>query len=141
MFPDSLTIALADWANSGIDWVVVNYGDYFEAFANSLLFLLVGLEQFPRNLPWWLVVLVVAPASAGMPGGQAACWAAVCSCCGPSPGAPWPNPAAGGGCCERPSGSSFGQRLPHNTSHWRYVQVSAGSIHGQAVISHIGLPS
>ncbi len=60
MFPDFLIIPLADWVNSGIDWVVVNYGDSFEAFANSLLFVLVGLEQFLRNLPWWLVVLVVA---------------------------------------------------------------------------------
>ncbi len=60
MFPDFLIIPLADWVNSGIDWVVVNYGDSFEAFANSLLFVLVYLEKFLRNLPWWLVVLVVA---------------------------------------------------------------------------------
>ena len=48
---------MADWVNSSIDWVVVNYGDYFEACANSLLFVLVGLEQFLCNLPWWLAAL------------------------------------------------------------------------------------
>jgi glycine betaine/proline transport system permease protein len=60
MFPDFMTIPLADWVNSGIDWVVVNYGDYFEAFANGLLVVLVGLEQFLRQLPWWSVVLTVS---------------------------------------------------------------------------------
>lgn len=60
MFPDSLTIPLADWVNLGVDWVVVNYGDFFESVANVILLLLVQLEQLLRNVPWWLVIIVIA---------------------------------------------------------------------------------
>ncbi len=60
MFPDNLTVPLADWINAGVDWLVVNYGDAFEFVANKLLFVLVKLEQFLRGLPWWLVVMIIA---------------------------------------------------------------------------------
>jgi glycine betaine/proline transport system permease protein len=59
MFPDSLTIPLADWVNLGVDWIVVNYGDFFESVANAVLLVLVQLEQLLRSLPWWSVVIAV----------------------------------------------------------------------------------
>ncbi|HET6522404.1 MAG TPA: ABC transporter permease subunit, partial [Geminicoccaceae bacterium] len=60
MFPDALHIPLARWANAGVDWLVVNHGDSFEAAANQILVVLVALEGFLRSLPWWAVVLAVA---------------------------------------------------------------------------------
>lgn len=59
MFPDSMTIPLADWINAAIDWLIINHGDSFEAFANALLVVLVKLEQLLRSLPWWSVVISV----------------------------------------------------------------------------------
>lgn len=60
MFPDDWTWPLSDYVNSFIDWLVFNYGDYFEAAANAVLRLVVLLEQGLRWLPWWAVMLVVA---------------------------------------------------------------------------------
>jgi len=59
MFPEKLRIPLADWVNSGIEWLVQNYGDSFEAAANSLLTVLVALEHGLRAIPWWIVIIVV----------------------------------------------------------------------------------
>ncbi|MDJ0950132.1 MAG: proline/glycine betaine ABC transporter permease [Alphaproteobacteria bacterium] len=60
MFPEELGWPLRLWIDEFVDWLVINYGDVFEAAADSVLFLLVGLEQGLRALPWWLVVLAVA---------------------------------------------------------------------------------
>jgi glycine betaine/proline transport system permease protein len=51
---------LAAWVNLGVDWIVVNYGDFFESVANVVLVVLVQLEQLLRNLPWWSVVIAIA---------------------------------------------------------------------------------
>ncbi|MDX1654895.1 MAG: proline/glycine betaine ABC transporter permease [Candidatus Competibacteraceae bacterium] len=59
MFPEELTIDLAGWVNDAVDWLVINYGDVFEMLSNSLLRVLVVLERFLRDLPWWLVVIFV----------------------------------------------------------------------------------
>ncbi|NIR29055.1 MAG: proline/glycine betaine ABC transporter permease [Gammaproteobacteria bacterium] len=60
MFPESLSWPLGDWINAFVEWLVVDYGDYFEAAANALLFVLVKVEQFLRGMPWWIVLLAVA---------------------------------------------------------------------------------
>ena len=60
MFPDKLNIPLGKSVNALVDWLVVNYGDAFEAFANALLTVLVWLEHLLRATPWWLVIVVIA---------------------------------------------------------------------------------
>lgn len=60
MFPEDLRIPFGKWLNQALDWLVTNYGDSFEAFANSLLGILVSLEQFLRWMPWWLVIALFA---------------------------------------------------------------------------------
>ena len=60
MFPEQLNVPLGKWVNRLVDWLVVNYGDAFEAFADSLLTILVWLEQILRGTPWWIVVIAVA---------------------------------------------------------------------------------
>lgn len=59
MFPDSLTISIAPPINAFVDWLVVTYGDGFQAFADGLLVVLVALEGFLRAAPWWYVVGLV----------------------------------------------------------------------------------
>jgi glycine betaine/proline transport system permease protein len=60
MFPEQLNVPLGKWVNQFVDWLVVNYGAAFEAFADSLLTVLVALEQVLRDAPWWVVLIAVA---------------------------------------------------------------------------------
>jgi glycine betaine/proline transport system permease protein len=59
MFPEQFHVPLGDWINTLVDWLVVNYGDSFEAFANTLLTVLVWLEHWLRATPWWLMVAII----------------------------------------------------------------------------------
>lgn len=56
MFPDDLTISIAVPINRFVDWLVINYGDGFQAFADGLLVVLVAFEGFLRDSPWWFVL-------------------------------------------------------------------------------------
>ncbi|MBR9900319.1 MAG: proline/glycine betaine ABC transporter permease [Rhodospirillales bacterium] len=60
MFPEQLNVPLGKWVNQFVDWLVVNYGAAFEAFADSLLTVLVTLEQVLRGAPWWVVLIAIA---------------------------------------------------------------------------------
>lgn len=61
MFPKALEFPVGERVNDFVDWLVVNYGDFFESVANTILWVLVRLERLLRWLPWWvLVILVVA---------------------------------------------------------------------------------
>jgi len=59
MFPEALTISIAPPINAFVDWLVVTYGDSFQAISDGLLRVLVLIESVLRGAPWWLVVLVV----------------------------------------------------------------------------------
>ncbi|MEQ8391679.1 MAG: proline/glycine betaine ABC transporter permease [Thalassospira sp.] len=60
MFPEQLNVPLGKWVNQFVDWLVINYGAAFEAFADSLLTVLVALEQVLRGAPWWVVLIAIA---------------------------------------------------------------------------------
>ena len=60
MFPDSLSWPLRRWIDALVDWLVVTYGDGFEALSDGVVSILVALERVLRGAPWWLVVLAVA---------------------------------------------------------------------------------
>jgi glycine betaine/proline transport system permease protein len=60
MFPEQLNVPLGKWVNQFVDWLVINYGAAFEAFADSLLTVLVALEQVLRGAPWWMVLITIA---------------------------------------------------------------------------------
>lgn len=55
-FPD-LRTPLRRAANDGIDYLIVNFGDGFEAFANALLQFLLLFERLLRGAPPWAVLL------------------------------------------------------------------------------------
>ncbi len=59
MFPESFTISIAPPINAFVDWLVIHYGDVFEAFSDGLLVILVALESFFRDAPWWFVLLLI----------------------------------------------------------------------------------
>lgn len=60
MFPEQLNVPLGKWVNQFVDWLVINYGAAFETFADSLLTVLVALEQVLRGAPWWVVLIAIA---------------------------------------------------------------------------------
>ena len=58
MFLD-LGPSIARGTNTAMDWLVVHYGNAFEAFANSILVILVAIEQALSGTPPWVVLLAV----------------------------------------------------------------------------------
>ena len=59
LFPDWGT-PLRDAGNAFVQWLVRDFGDGFERFANSLLGALVAIEQLLRGAPTWAVLLSTA---------------------------------------------------------------------------------
>ena len=59
-FPESWRIPLRSWTNDAVDWLVIQYGDFFRTVSDALLFVLVRVENVLNWLPWWLVILLVA---------------------------------------------------------------------------------
>ncbi len=64
MFPEIFeTRPLRIWIDDGLEWIVINWGDGFEAGAYPLLLLLNSIQKFLLSVPWWLVILVLAIAA------------------------------------------------------------------------------
>ncbi len=59
MFPEQFTVSIAAPINAYVDWLVVTYGDAFQAFSDGLLTLLVAIESFLRGAPWWYVLVLI----------------------------------------------------------------------------------
>lgn len=60
MFPEIVdTRPLRRWVDNGLEWIVREWGDEFEAAAQPLLFLLNSIQRFLLWLPWWLIILVL----------------------------------------------------------------------------------
>ena len=60
MFQETLRLHFGDGLNDGLEWLIQNYGDSFEAFSNGVLTLLVALEKILRGAPWWLVIIITS---------------------------------------------------------------------------------
>ncbi|MEJ5022807.1 proline/glycine betaine ABC transporter permease [Ochrobactrum vermis] len=60
MFPD--LIDTNPWrraVDNGLNWVVVNWGEGFEAGARPLLLLLNAIENLLLLTPWWLIIIIL----------------------------------------------------------------------------------
>ena len=60
MFPESLRLRLDRVVDDVVHWLLINFGDVFEAVSNTILVVLVVLERVLRGAPWWLVIIVFA---------------------------------------------------------------------------------
>ncbi len=61
MFPEIIdTNPLRDAVDDGLNWVVRNWGDEFEAAAYPLLMLLNAIEDALIATPWWLIVVALS---------------------------------------------------------------------------------
>lgn len=60
MFPESLTFSIAEVVNAWVDQLVGRYGTALRHLSDSLLTLLVSLENLLRATPWWLLLIIVA---------------------------------------------------------------------------------
>ena len=58
-FPQSLHYSIAGPVNQLVDRLVLNYGDSLRQVSDSLLQLVVALENLLRLLPWWLLLALV----------------------------------------------------------------------------------
>ncbi len=64
MFPEFFeTRAIRFWIDDGLEWVVKNWGDEFEAAAYPLLLMLNAIQKFLLSVPWWIIILVLAGAA------------------------------------------------------------------------------
>jgi len=59
MFPDKFTLSIAEPINYAVNWLVLHYGDVFEAFSTGILWVLLGLESALRGSPWWYVLFLI----------------------------------------------------------------------------------
>ncbi|WP_299348136.1 proline/glycine betaine ABC transporter permease [uncultured Maritalea sp.] len=66
MFPEFVnTRPLRVWMDEGLNWVVRNWGDGFEAAAYPLLVMLNKIEDLLLAVPWWLIILALAALAYG----------------------------------------------------------------------------
>ncbi|HAS89497.1 MAG TPA: choline ABC transporter permease subunit [Desulfovibrio sp.] len=61
-FPKTLQIPLGDWVNDGMNWVMDNWGEFFDVLGNGLLQLLIALQQFFLMIPWPVTIIGVGVA-------------------------------------------------------------------------------
>lgn len=60
MFPKQLEWPLERLVNQALDWIVVGYGDTFEAISRFVLSILIQIEWALRAIPWWGIILLFA---------------------------------------------------------------------------------
>lgn len=58
-FPEFVSIPLADWIDAIMDWLLTQFGGFFDAIGHVLLMVLLYIERFFLWLPWWLVIVLV----------------------------------------------------------------------------------
>lgn len=58
-FPEFLRIPLSDWIDAIMDWLLTQFGAFFDAIGHILLVVLLYIERFFLWLPWWAAILLV----------------------------------------------------------------------------------
>ena len=61
-FPDFFDIPLAEVIDKGMDWLLANWGGFFDLVGEGILRLLLYIEKFFLWLPWPVVILLVGAA-------------------------------------------------------------------------------
>jgi glycine betaine/proline transport system permease protein len=60
MFPDTFEWPLERWVNQALDWIIISYGDTFEAINWFILQILINIEWVLKTVPWWGIVAVMS---------------------------------------------------------------------------------
>lgn len=58
-FPEYIDIPLDVWVDSGMEWVLANFGGFFDALGTLILYFMLYIEKFFLWLPWPVLVLGV----------------------------------------------------------------------------------
>ncbi|HOO89198.1 MAG TPA: ABC transporter permease subunit, partial [Syntrophales bacterium] len=58
-FPGFLNIPLADWVDTFMDWILINFSGLFDAIGHAFLMMLLNIEHFFLWVPWWVVIVSV----------------------------------------------------------------------------------
>jgi glycine betaine/proline transport system permease protein len=58
-FPEWIDFDLAGWIDSIMDWILTNWGGFFDAIGDAILVVLLWIEDFLLWLPWFVVVIIV----------------------------------------------------------------------------------
>ncbi|MBW2545206.1 MAG: proline/glycine betaine ABC transporter permease [Deltaproteobacteria bacterium] len=58
-FPRFLNIPLADWVDTFMDWILINFSGVFDAIGHVFLMMLLNIERFFLWVPWWLIIISV----------------------------------------------------------------------------------
>lgn len=60
MFPEFLNFNIAPYIDKGVKWMTVNWGSFFDAFADTVLGFLLQIEKGLLFIPWWLWIVAIA---------------------------------------------------------------------------------
>lgn len=52
-------LPLAQWVNTGVDWLIINWAVFFDGIKNVTAFVLNNLEKFLLWLPWWSALALI----------------------------------------------------------------------------------
>ncbi len=58
-FPEFLSVPLAKWIDTIMDWILANWSAAFDVVGDVVLQMLLGIERFLLWLPWFVVVLLI----------------------------------------------------------------------------------
>ncbi|WP_129598973.1 ABC transporter permease [Anaerophilus nitritogenes] len=58
-FPNTLRIEIGKYVENFVKYLIRNYGSFFDAIKESILWFLMKVEFFLQWLPWWFVIAVV----------------------------------------------------------------------------------
>lgn len=58
-FPDTLRFEFGKYVDAFVKYLTTNFGDFFDAMKEGILWFLMNVESFLQWLPWWLVILGV----------------------------------------------------------------------------------
>lgn len=56
-FPEALSLPLAEWVNIAMDWILLNWGPFFDIVGKGILQVLLLIERFFLWIPWPVFVL------------------------------------------------------------------------------------
>ena len=58
-FPEWIEFDLAGWIDTIMDWILSNWGGFFDAIGDAILVVLLWIEDFLLWLPWFVIIIIV----------------------------------------------------------------------------------